>query len=94
MLRLCVPLALFAFTVAAAQQGTTAAQAPNSDTSYIDANCTAHVTRVVPIPTDLSPQAKATLAQPVSDANQPESLAQRRQGTTPGKAAGWRSRAW
>ncbi len=88
MLRLCVPLALFAFSVAAAQQATTAAQAPNSDTSYIDANGTAHVTRVVPIPTDLSPQAKATLAQPVSDANQPESLAQRRQGTD-----AWQARA-
>ena len=31
-----------------AQQGTTAAQAPNTDTSYIDADGTAHITRVIP----------------------------------------------
>ena len=81
MLRLCVPVVLFALSAASAQQATTAAQAPNSDTSYIDANGTAHVTRVVPIPSDLSPQAKAMLARPVSDANYAPSLAQRRQGT-------------
>ena len=68
-------------TAALAQQGTTAAQAPNTDTSYIDPHGTAHITRVIPIPPDLSPQAKAMLARPVSDANIPQTLAQRRHGT-------------
>ncbi|HEY1809156.1 MAG TPA: alpha/beta hydrolase fold domain-containing protein [Acidobacteriaceae bacterium] len=66
---------------ALAQQGTTAAQAPNKDTSYIDAHGAAHVTRVIPIPPDLSPEAKATLARPASDAEVPQTLAQRRHGT-------------
>jgi epsilon-lactone hydrolase len=73
---------LLLFTVAAsAQQGTTAAQAPNTDTSYIDADGTAHITRVIPIPPDLSPEAKKSLARQVSDAAHPESLAERRSGT-------------
>jgi monoterpene epsilon-lactone hydrolase len=85
---LLLPLAL------AAQQGTTGAQAPNRDTSYIDANGTAHITRVVPLPQDLSPQAKAMLAQRVSDANQPQTLAERRHGTDVWQArAGAQSRA-
>lgn len=88
MLRVGVPLIVFALSVASAQQATTAAQAPNSDTSYIDANGTAHVTRVMPIPPDLSPQAKAMLAQRVPDAETHYSLAQRRQGTD-----AWQARA-
>ncbi len=64
-----------------AQQATTAAQAPNRDTSYIDANGTAHITRVVPLPQSLSPQAKASLAHRVSDANNPQTLEDRRHGT-------------
>ena len=44
-------LVLFAMSTALiAQQPTTAADAPNRDTSYIDAQGTAHVTRVVPVP--------------------------------------------
>lgn len=65
----------------AAQQGTTAAQAPNSDTSYIGPDGTAHVTRVVPIPQSLSAQAQKLLARPASDAFQPQTLQQRRTGT-------------
>ena len=64
-----------------AQLGTTAAQAPHKDSSYIDPQGAAHITRVVPIPPDLSPEAKATLARPASDANIPQTLAQRRHGT-------------
>lgn len=66
---------------ALAQQGTTAAQAPDRDTSYIDPQGTAHITRVIPIPQDLSPEAQKSLARPVSDANIPQTLAQRRHGT-------------
>ncbi len=66
---------------AVAQQGTTAAQAPKTDTSYVDPQGTAHITRVIPIPPDLSPEAKASLARPVSDAAVSQTLEQRRHGT-------------
>jgi len=62
-------------------QGTTAAQAPNTDTSYIDADGTAHITRVIPVPPDLSPEAKKSLARQVSDAPHPTTLEERRHGT-------------
>jgi acetyl esterase/lipase len=77
-----IPVALlFLSSTLFAQQGTTAAQAPDRDTSYIDANGAAHVTRVVPIPADLSPEAKKILARPMSDAQRPQTLAERRHGT-------------
>jgi len=81
MKSLAAALLLIPFTAAFAQQGTTAAQAPNSDTSYIDAQGTAHITRVIPVPKDLSPQAQKMLARPMSDAAMPQSLAERRSGT-------------
>jgi hypothetical protein len=62
-------------------QPTTAAQAPNNDTSYIDAQGTAHVTRVVPLPETISPEAKAVLARATPDQGPPESLADRRTHT-------------
>ena len=75
-------LALLVATVVTAQQParqpTTAEQAPNRDTSYIDAQGTAHVTRVVPVPQDLSPEAQKFISRQVSDEAPPESLAQRR----------------
>jgi monoterpene epsilon-lactone hydrolase len=60
---MAAPIFLLALSTAVAQQatGTTAAQAPNTDTSYIDADGTAHVTRVIPVPQDLSPEAKKSL---------------------------------
>lgn len=73
---------------ASAQQGTTAAQAPNSDTSYIDADGAAHITRVIPVPPDLSAEAKKSLARQVSDAQHPQTLEQRRTGTD-----AWQNRA-
>jgi acetyl esterase/lipase len=72
---------LFLSSALFAQQGTTAAQAPNADTSYIDPAGAAHITRVVPIPADLSPEAKKFLARPISDAQHPQTLAERRHGT-------------
>lgn len=59
-------------------QPTTAAQAPNTDTSYIDALGTAHITRVVPIPSDLSPEAQKSIGRIVPDEAPPEPLAARR----------------
>ena len=64
-----------------APQPTTAAEAPNRDTSYIDAQGTAHVTRVVPVPQDLSPQAQQSLSRPEPDQGPPQSLAERRKMT-------------
>jgi acetyl esterase/lipase len=64
-----------------APQPTTAAQAPNTDTSYIDAQGTAHVTRVVPVPKSLSIQSQFFLSRAVPDQGPPESLADRRKGT-------------
>jgi monoterpene epsilon-lactone hydrolase len=60
---------------------TTAATAPNSDTSYVDADGTVHVTRVVPLPDTISPEAKASLGRQVPDQAPPVSLADRRTGT-------------
>ncbi|HEX4005834.1 MAG TPA: alpha/beta hydrolase fold domain-containing protein [Acidobacteriaceae bacterium] len=66
---------------AAAQQGTIAAQAPNTDTSYIDADGTAHITRVLPLPQDLSPEAKKLVGKQVSDALVPRPIEERRAQT-------------
>jgi monoterpene epsilon-lactone hydrolase len=68
-------------TAQTASAGTTAAEAPQKDTSYIDADGTAHITRVIPVPKTISPEAQARLARPQSDAKVPETLAQRRTGT-------------
>ncbi|HEY6447149.1 MAG TPA: alpha/beta hydrolase fold domain-containing protein [Acidobacteriaceae bacterium] len=73
-------LLLLPFTLVA-QQGTTAAQSPNADTSYIGPDGAAHITRVIPVPPDLSPEAKKSLARPVSDALRPQNLTLRRSGT-------------
>lgn len=54
---------------------------PQRDTSFIDAEGTAHVTRVVPVPTTISPEAQKTLARRVSGAAKPETLAERRAKT-------------
>lgn len=60
---------------------TSEAQAPVRDTSYIDAQGTAHVTRVVPIPATISPEARQMLGRRVPDQAPPESLAERRART-------------
>ena len=60
---------------------TTAAEAPNRDTSYIDANGTAHVTRVVPVPQTISAEAQKSLGRQEPDQGPPEPLEQRRKMT-------------
>lgn len=76
---------LLATAVVAAQQPalqpTTASTAPNSDTSFVDAQGTAHVTRVVPLPGTISPQAQKRLSVAVPDQGPPEPLALRRSRT-------------
>jgi len=67
---------------------------PQSDSSYIDEHGTAHITRVVPVPKTISPEAQAMLARQVSDAAKPETLEQRRTGTDKWQTgAGEKSRA-
>ncbi len=60
---------------------TTAAQAPTRDTSYIDDKGTAHVTRVVPVPESLSPEAQKSLRRPEPDQGPPQPLEERRKMT-------------
>ena len=75
-----------------APQPTTAAEAPNHDTSYIDAQGTAHVTRVVPLPATISPEAQQVLGRAMPDQGPPESLAERRAHTdtyTAGARIAW-----
>ncbi len=66
---------------AALSQPTTAATAPSRDTSYIDASGTAHVTRVVPVPQTISPEAQKSLSRQEPDQGPPQSLEDRRKGT-------------
>lgn len=85
-MRAFVPIAfvLGCTAVLAQQTGpkpTTAAEAPNRDTSYIDAQGTAHVTRVVPVPEDLSAEARASLSRREPDEGPPQPLAERRKMT-------------
>jgi monoterpene epsilon-lactone hydrolase len=75
-------LLLASAAVAAQQpQPTTAAQAPIRDTSYIDAQGTAHVTRVVPVPATISAEAQASLRRAEPDQGPPEPLDLRRSRT-------------
>jgi acetyl esterase/lipase len=88
---------LLAATALAAQpapapQPTTAAEAPHRDTSYIDEQGTAHVTRVVPVPATISTQAQLALGHAIPDQGPPQSLEERRRQTdayTAGARLAW-----
>ena len=87
---------LFVSAALAAQQPvpqpTTAGEAPDRDISYIDAQGTAHVTRVVPVPQTVSPQAQLVLGRQAPDQGPPQSLADRRKMTdnyTAGARVAW-----
>jgi acetyl esterase/lipase len=54
---------------------------PQTDSSFIDNNGTAHVTRVVPVPKTISSEAQETLARKMPDNPPPQTLAQRREHT-------------
>ena len=60
---------------------TRAADAPSRDTSYIDANGTAHVTRVVPVPQTVTPEAQKSIGRAEPDQGPPQPLEQRRKMT-------------
>jgi acetyl esterase/lipase len=72
-------------TLAACSDGRVAQQAapsvPTGDSSYIDAQGTAHITRVIPLPKTISPQAAQYLARPLSDSAPKQSLAEKRART-------------
>ena len=57
---------------------TAESSAPTRDTSYIDQEGTAYVTRIVPVPPDLSPEARSSLMRRIPDQGPPESLEHRR----------------
>ena len=56
-----------------------AQQIPRTNSSVLDANGAAHITRVIPVPTDISPEAQAVLCRASPDHTQ--TLAQRRIST-------------
>jgi epsilon-lactone hydrolase len=76
---------MLSFSLAVAQEPaphpTTAADAPKSDTSYIDANGTAHVTRVVPVPQTVSPEAQKSISRAEPDQGPAQPLEERRKMT-------------
>lgn len=63
-------------------------QAVQSDSSVIDAQGTAHITRVIPVPDTVSAEAQKVIGRAQSDANKPETLDERRKGTDE-----WQARA-
>jgi epsilon-lactone hydrolase len=80
----CV-LTLSLGTLAACSNGRVAQQpgppVPQGDSSYIDAQGTAHITRVIPLPKTISPQAGEYLARPKSDSAPKQTLAEKRAQT-------------
>ncbi len=86
--RLFVTACLFVATAIIAAAQTSPAQAPQTDSSYIDATGAAHVTRVVPVPETVSPEAQKSLGRQVSDAPNRDTLAERRS-----KTDAWQARA-
>jgi epsilon-lactone hydrolase len=52
--------------------------APQTNSSFIDANGTAHVTRIVPVPKTISPEAQKWLSEPMADADPPVTVEQNR----------------
>jgi epsilon-lactone hydrolase len=61
---------------------------PETDTSFIAADGTAHVTRVVPVPATISPEAQKMLARVVADVPDTQTLAEHRASTD-----AWQKRA-
>lgn len=74
----------FIITLACLSAGLSFAQQtpiPLKDTSYIDENGTAHVTRVVPVPKTVSDEAQQFLGRRIAGDSKPQTLAERRSGT-------------
>jgi monoterpene epsilon-lactone hydrolase len=76
----CMSVTLLSGVFCQSQQ-TTSTHPPQTDSSVIGADGTAYVTRIVPVPETISPEAQKVLARPQSDAAVPETLDQRRSKT-------------
>ncbi len=72
---------VFGLTPGLAQAQQTTNPQPTGDSSRIGPDGTAYITRVIPVPTTISPEAQKMLARPASDAAVPQTLEQRRKGT-------------
>ena len=84
---LIVCLAPLTILWAGAQDSAPKGTLPLSDTSFIDDHGTAHVTRVVPVPDTISPEAQAFTAKPMPDTEPPYDLAKDR-----AQASGWQQK--
>ena len=73
----CVLLCGFS-AVVVAQNAACKCTPPQSDTSFIDAQGTAHITRVVPVPDTLSSEAQKAVSVAMPDTAEPEDLPKRR----------------
>jgi len=82
--RVCI-LTLSLGTLTACSNNRMAQQAdpsvPQGDSNYIDAQGTAHITRVIPLPKTISPQAGEYLSRPVANPGPNQTLAERRART-------------
>lgn len=78
MKRALLIAAVTVFAIHSVQAQTSAADAAKSNTSYIDEQGTAHITRIVPVPKTVSPEAQKSLARPVSDAPDHSDITQQR----------------
>ena len=64
----------------ATPSATTAETAATRDTTFVDAHGTAHITRLIPIPADLSPEARTSLLRSAPDQGPTPPLEARRAG--------------
>src|SRR5271156_4767761 len=71
----------FLFCVCCPGQQKPAEATIQADTSVVGSDGTVYVTRIVPVPTTVSPEAQKMLARPMSDAAAPDTLAVRRSKT-------------
>ena len=79
-LRFCV-LTLGVASLTACSNGRVTPSLPQNDSSYIDGQGTAHISRVIPLPKTISPQAREYLARPLPDSTANQSLAEKRART-------------
>jgi acetyl esterase/lipase len=75
------PASLVLLAVLSTSAQTLPSNTPTTDSSYIDEEGTAHVTRVVPVPLTVSPEARESLARRQPDAPSKDTLEQRRTHT-------------
>jgi monoterpene epsilon-lactone hydrolase len=79
-LRFCV-LTLGVASLTACSNGRVTPSLPQNDSSYIDGQGTAHISRVIPLPKTISSQAREYLGRPLPDSAANQSLAEKRART-------------